>query len=155
MSNMVFGAGQRKWPNGQVAAGRARVHGGYMADPSSSAVQASAPAVTVWYDGACPLCTREIALMRRLDRRARIQFVDVADPSSSCPLDRSELLARFHAEEQGRMLSGAAAFAAMWRAIPVLRPLGLLARFGPVERLLERLYVHFLRWRPALQRRLR
>jgi len=126
-----------------------------MADPSSSAVQASAPAVTVWYDGACPLCTREIALIRRLDRRARIQFVDVADLSSSCPLDRSELLARFHAEEQGQMLSGAAAFAAMWRAIPVLRPLGLLARLGPVERLLERLYVHFLRWRPALQRRLR
>ena len=22
----------------------------------------------VWYDGACPLCTREIELMRRLDR---------------------------------------------------------------------------------------
>jgi predicted DCC family thiol-disulfide oxidoreductase YuxK len=155
MSNMVFGAGERQWPNGQVAVEPGRVHGGPMADLSSSAVDASAPAVTVWYDGACPLCTREIALMRRLDRKARIRFVDVADPSSSCPLDRSELLARFHAEERGRMLSGAAAFAAMWRAIPLLRPLGLLARLGLVERLLERLYMHFLRWRPALQRRLR
>ena len=155
MSNMVFGTGKGRWPNGQVVAGRHRVHGRRMADPSSSAVQAIAPAVTVWYDGACPLCTREIALMRRLDSRARIRFVDVAEPSSICPLDRSALLARFHAEEQGRMLSGAAAFAAMWRAIPVLRPLGLLARLGPVERLLERLYMHFLRWRPALQRRLR
>lgn len=153
MNNMVFRAGKRRWPNGQVAAEAVRVHGGYMADPKSSAVDASAPAVTVWYDGACPLCTREIALMRRLDRKTRIRFVDVADPSSSCPLDRGELLARFHAEEQGRMLSGAAAFAAMWRAIPVLRPIGLLARYRPVERLLERLYLHFLRWRPALQRR--
>lgn len=154
MSNMVFGAGERRWPNGQVAAEAGRVHGGGMADSSSSAVDASAPAVIVWYDGACPLCTREIALMRRLDRKARIHFVDVADPSSSCPLDRSDLLARFHAEEQGRMLSGAAAFAAMWRAIPLLRPLGLLARLRSVERMLERLYGHFLRWRPALQRRL-
>ncbi len=154
MSNMVFGAGERRWPNGQVAAEAGRVHGGGMADSSSSAVDASAPAVTVWYDGACPLCTREIALMRRLDRKARIRFVDVADPSSSCPLDRSDLLARFHAEEQGRMLSGAAAFAAMWRAIPLLRPLGVLARLRPVERMLERLYGHFLRWRPALERRL-
>jgi predicted DCC family thiol-disulfide oxidoreductase YuxK len=154
MSNMVFRTGERRWPNGQVADGRHSVHGGRMADPSRSAVQASAPAVTVWFDGACPLCTREMALMRRLDRRARIRFVDVADPSTSCPIDRSELLARFHAEEQGRVLSGAAAFAAMWRAIPVLRPIGLLARLGPVERLLERMYIHFLRWRPALQRRL-
>ena len=34
----------------------------------------SAP-VKVWYDGACPLCLREIALMRRLDRRGRISFI--------------------------------------------------------------------------------
>ena len=53
------------------------------------------------------------------------------------------------------MLSGAAAFAAMWRAIPVLRPLGLAARNALVLRGLERLYVAFLRVRPALTRRLR
>ena len=35
------------------------------------------------------------------------------------------------------MLSGAAAFAAMWRAIPVLRPLGLLARGQLVDELIE------------------
>jgi predicted DCC family thiol-disulfide oxidoreductase YuxK len=62
------------------------------------------------------------------------------------------LLARFHAEEDGRMLSGAAAFAAMWRAIPVLRPLGLVARNGLVLALLERAYRAFLKIRPALQR---
>ncbi len=28
--------------------------------------------VTVWHDGACPLCQREIALMRRLDKRGAI-----------------------------------------------------------------------------------
>lgn len=107
----------------------------------------------VWYDGACPLCLREIALMRRLDRRGRITFVDVAEGADpSCPVDRSELLARFHAEEEGRILSGAAAFAAMWRAIPVLRPLGLLARNRAVLRLLEAAYGRFLRVRPRLQR---
>ncbi|MFN7323540.1 MAG: DCC1-like thiol-disulfide oxidoreductase family protein, partial [Sphingomonadales bacterium] len=35
--------------------------------------------MTVWVDGGCPLCRREIALMRRLDRLGRIDFVDVAD----------------------------------------------------------------------------
>lgn len=112
--------------------------------------------LTVWYDGGCPLCTREIALMRRLDRRGRLRFVDVSDDTSSCPLDRGDLLARFHVSDaQGRFYSGAAAFAAMWRAIPLLRPLGLLALLPGMTWALERLYRAFLRVRPTLQRWMR
>jgi predicted DCC family thiol-disulfide oxidoreductase YuxK len=109
--------------------------------------------LTVWHDGSCPLCRREIALMRRLDRGGTIRFVDatLAD-GAACPIDRADLLARFHAMEGGRMLSGAAAFAAMWRAVPLLRPLGLAARSPLVLAVLERLYGGFLRMRPALQR---
>ena len=110
--------------------------------------------VTVWHDGGCPLCAREIALMRRLDRAGRIRFVDAADPAAACPLDRALLLERFHALEDGVLHSGAAAFAAMWRAIPLLRPLGLAARWRPLERLLEAAYRRFLGWRPWLQARL-
>ena len=109
----------------------------------------------VWFDGDCPLCRREIAVMRRLDRRGAIIFTDVTDGRDDCPIDRAALLARFHAREGGVMLSGAAAFAAMWRAIPVLRPLGLVARNATVLRLLERLYLAFLRIRPVLVRGLR
>ena len=109
--------------------------------------------VKVWYDGACPLCLREIALMRRLDRRGRIAFIDVAAGSDpSCPVDRAQLLARFHAEENGVVHSGAAAFAAMWRAIPLLRPLGLAARNRTMLRVLEAAYLKFLKVRPRLQR---
>jgi predicted DCC family thiol-disulfide oxidoreductase YuxK len=106
----------------------------------------------VWHDGACPLCQREIALMRRLDRRGAIRFIDAAGDDASCPIDRTALLARFHAREDGRLLSGAAAFAAMWRAIPLLSPLGLAARNGYVLAVLERIYIAFLRARPMLQR---
>ncbi len=110
----------------------------------------------VWHDGACPLCQREIAMMRRLDRRKAIDFVDAANADElACPVDRSDLLARFHAQEGERLLNGAAAFAAMWRAIPVLRPLGLAARIPIVLALLERLYVAFLKARPLLQRLIR
>lgn len=109
--------------------------------------------LTIWYDGGCPLCRREIALMRRLDRKQAITFVDAADSyDGSCPIDRAALLSRFHARENGVMLSGAAAFAAMWRAIPLLRPVGLLARSPFVLAMLERAYRQFLRIRPRLQR---
>jgi predicted DCC family thiol-disulfide oxidoreductase YuxK len=109
--------------------------------------------VKVWYDGACPLCMREIALMRRLDRRGSITFIDVAERADpSCPVDRTVLLARFHAAEDGVIHDGAAAFAAMWRAIPLLRPLGLLARNRAVLGMLEAAYLRFLKIRPRLQR---
>lgn len=109
--------------------------------------------LTVWYDGGCPLCTREIALMRRLDQRSRLRFVDVSDGSSSCPIARGDLLARFHVSDaQGRFYSGAAAFAAMWRAIPLLRPFGLIARNRVMLAALEVGYRLFLRGRPRLQR---
>lgn len=109
----------------------------------------------VWFDGDCPLCRREIALMRRLDRRRAIRFIDVAAGDGACPIDRAELLARFHACEDGRLVSGAEAFAAMWRAIPVLRPLGLMARNRMVLGVMERLYLAFLKVRPRLQAWLR
>ena len=109
--------------------------------------------ITVWHDGDCPLCRAEIAFMRRLDRRGAIHFVDATTSGAdACPIDRRALLARFHASEDGELLSGAAAFAAMWRAIPLLRPVGLLARSPTVLRALEAAYLGFLRIRPALQR---
>jgi predicted DCC family thiol-disulfide oxidoreductase YuxK len=108
--------------------------------------------ITVWFDGGCELCKREISVMRWLDKKQAISFIDVTAKDSVCPLKPSELLARFHAQENGVMLSGAAAFAAMWRAIPVLRPLGLAARNQHILAFLERVYIFFLRHRPKLQR---
>ena len=108
--------------------------------------------VIVWYDGACPMCMREIALMRRLDVRRSIDFLDIAPADAVCPLDRQLMLARFHASEDGVIQSGAAAFAAMWRAIPFLKPLGFIARNRLVLGLLERLYTRFLIIRPRLQK---
>jgi len=91
--------------------------------------------------------------MQRLDTAAAINFVDVTDGGDpNCPLDNAQLLARFHAEEEGVILSGAAAFAAMWRAIPRLRWLGVIARNRLVLMVLERLYLVFLKIRPALQK---
>lgn len=89
--------------------------------------------------------------MRRPDRRGAIRFVD-ATGDAVCPTDRAALLARFHASEDGRILDGAAAFAAMWRAIPLLRPLGELARISFVLTMLEHAYTGFLRVRLTLQR---
>ena len=107
--------------------------------------------VTVWYDGDCPLCRNEIAILRSLDRAGRIAFVDLS-VGLPCPIDRMAMKMRFHAQEPaGPLLSGAEAFAAMWRAVTPLAPFGRMARAPRLLKLLEALYVRFLKVRPVLQ----
>ena len=93
--------------------------------------------------------------MRRLDRNQAISFVDVESGAGGCPVNSSEFLLRFHAMENGRLVSGAEAFAAMWRAIPMLRPLGVFARNRILLAILERAYLRFLTIRPRLSAWLR
>jgi predicted DCC family thiol-disulfide oxidoreductase YuxK len=108
--------------------------------------------VTVWFDSQCPLCTKEIGLMRRLDWHGRVNFIDIY-AATDCPLDPAQLLERLHAQEVGQpLVDGAAAFAVLWRHLPLLKPLGVLARLPFVLSILERAYVAFLRIRPRLQK---
>lgn len=108
--------------------------------------------ITVWFNSACPLCVREIRLMQALDWRSAIDFVDIRAAQAACPIDPALLLARFHAQDQaGALVSGAEAFAMMWRQIPLLWPLGQIARVPAVLSLLECGYLHFLVWRQQRQ----
>ena len=69
---------------------------------------------TVYFDGACPLCSREIATYRRMDGADRLRWVDITKvPAQELggDLTREQALARFHVrDEQGRLVSGAAGF---------------------------------------------
>lgn len=107
--------------------------------------------VQVYWDKGCPLCTREINLMKRLDSHHRIEFIPVS--SDTCPTNQKALLERFHAREDGVLCSGAAAFAVMWRQLPQpqLNWLGHRARNPAVLWVLERMYRSFLVVRPSLQ----
>lgn len=119
--------------------------------------------VKVWWDAGCPLCQREINFLKQLDKDHRIEFEaldkstpdEVAVEGEPCPRLKSELLARFHAKEgDGPIVSGAKAFAIMWRQVPQkqLRWLGERARNPSVLWMLERAYRSFLIVRPGLQR---
>lgn len=114
-----------------------------------------APRLTVFHDGACPLCQREIAALRAVDTRGRLGFVDVSAPQSApfCPLPQARLLARFHVQlADGQMLDGGRAFTEAWGLATGLAPLVWLGRFAPSRWALDRLYDLFLRVRPYLQR---
>ncbi len=116
---------------------------------------AEAQPLTVLYDGACPLCRREIGLYRGLQPTSPVCFADVNDSTLPLPpgTTRELLLARFHVRgRDGRLLSGAAAFLALWAALPGWRWLARAGRLPGATWAMERAYRLFLRWRPALQR---
>ena len=118
-------------------------------------LDAAAPPLTVLYDGACPLCRREIGLYRGLRTNAPVCYADVSDPASPLPsgTTREQLLARFHVRRSdGRLLSGAQAFLALWAALPGWRWLALVGRAPGAAWTMERVYRLFLRVRPMLQR---
>jgi len=116
---------------------------------------ASGPALTVLYDGACPLCRREIGIYRGLQSSTPVCFADVSDAAQPVPpgSTREQLMARFHVRDtDGRLLSGAQAFLALWAALPGWRWLARVGRLPGAAWAMERAYLRFLRVRPALQR---
>jgi len=117
----------------------------------------AAPATTVYFDGSCPLCRREIDLYKRLDKGGRIQWHDVSANAPDCAdLSREQAMARFHVQdEQGQLLSGARAFVAVWGYLPGWRHLARFAHLPGVTPLLELGYRLFLPIRPWLQKGLR
>jgi 3-demethoxyubiquinol 3-hydroxylase len=130
-------------------------------EPVNEAAQAaekSALPLTVLYDGACPLCRREIGIYRGLQPLRPdlpVCFADVSDAALLLPpgTTREQLLARFHVRGHGgELLSGAQAFLALWAALPGWRWLALVGRLPGAAWVMERGYRLFLRWRPTLQR---
>jgi len=115
------------------------------------------PTFTVYFDGACPVCRREIAHYRRQHGAEAIAWVDASNCAEAAlgpGVDRAAALSRFHVREaDGTLTSGAAAFVAIWRRLPAFAWLATLASFRPVLAVLDAGYGLFLRvrpwWRPA------
>lgn len=109
--------------------------------------------LTVYHDGGCPLCAAEIAHYRKAHGAQALRFIDVSDPAAEPgdDLAREALLARFHVRDaEGRLRSGAAAFATLWRSLPGWRWLGRIVGARPVLPIAEAVYRAFLPLRPRL-----
>jgi predicted DCC family thiol-disulfide oxidoreductase YuxK len=122
---------------------------------TESAAQSTADAAgacEVFFDGACPLCRAEIGFYQRSGSDAA--FVDVSDEGDvPDEITREQALGRFHVRKaDGTLVSGAAAFAELWKATPGWRWLGHIGALPPFVWIGEGLYRVFLIFRPSLQR---
>ena len=113
------------------------------------------PRLTVYYDGGCPICAREIGMYRACRGADRIAWVDadaVCGDTVAPGLPRDDALGRFHViDRSGRTFSGGAAFSALWRALPAFSMLGRVLSYWPFSIMLEGIYCLFLILRPRLK----
>jgi len=112
--------------------------------------------LTVFYDGSCPLCRREIGFYRDKRGADRIDWVDVSAVDGgevATGLSCGQAMARFHVMTAGgRLVDGGAAFAHLWAVLPAFRWAGRFFLLPGPRHLLDLAYDLFLPVRPRLQR---
>ena len=112
------------------------------------------------YDGACPFCSREAALLKRADAAGHVRFVDISQPAfdpAAYGLTRADVDAQLHFfDGEGRLYRAMDAVRAAYRAAgvgwrmawtgaPLIRPV-----FDRLYRVFAR---NRLRWGAWLARR--
>lgn len=108
--------------------------------------------LTIYYDGGCPLCRREIGFYRQLEGAQRCQWQDISagtDDTLDADLTRADALAVFHVRDaQGRLHRGADAFALLLSQFPTTRWLGRALSWRLLRPLAALGYRLFLYLRP-------
>ncbi len=107
--------------------------------------------ITVFYDGACGLCAREIAHYQRIAPAGVFSWVDITkapEPFTAKGYAVSDGLMALHVEDDaGKMHIAVAAFIIIWQRLPHWHLLARLAKLPLVLSLASWLYRHFARWR--------
>lgn len=77
--------------------------------------------IEVFYDGQCPLCTREMTFLRRRDKKWRVRFTDISAPefdATSFGIGWSDFMARIHGRlPDGRWVEGMEVFRRVYKAV--------------------------------------
>lgn len=99
--------------------------------------------VEVFFDGECPLCRREIAMLARWDRRSKIRFTDIAAASFQAGRvgkTQDQLMARIHGRlPDGTWIEGVEVFRRLYTAVG-MGPLVALSRWPGIAQLLNLSY---------------
>lgn len=107
---------------------------------------------TLYFDGACPVCAREVAMYRSQPGAEAVEWVDItrSQPVDLGPgLSPAMAMERLHLRRpDGSLVSGAEAFTELWKSLPRWSWLGRLMGSGVALRLLEAGYRGFLAVRP-------
>jgi predicted DCC family thiol-disulfide oxidoreductase YuxK len=116
--------------------------------------------LTIFYDGSCIVCAREIEHYLRKDHGGRLVAVDISRPDfdpAPFQIALADFMHQLHAIDQdGRIYRGVDSFWAIWQAFPASTIYGLMGRIiqlALVNRLARIGYWLFARIRRYLPKR--
>ena len=111
--------------------------------------------IKVFYDGACPLCRREIKMYQKMSTINPINWINIAENSMKnelCGLTINDLKKRLHVLKNEKLVfTGGAAFSEIWLNMTRLRWIGKIFKIKPFNFIIEYVYCFFLLVRPSLQ----
>ena len=115
--------------------------------------------LTVYFDGLCPLCSREIDYYRTKAGADNVSWVDITSVGFDARaegLDPDRVHAVFHVKTTtGTIVAGVEAFIEIWKVIPALNTWARLSELPGVKPAMRLGYTVFARIRPYLPRRKR
>lgn len=113
--------------------------------------------ITVFYDGLCQLCSREISHYKKMSGADNISFVDITSAGFDAAaegLDPIKVHQSLHVKDrQGRTFVGVDAFIQIWSQLTKLKKVVPVASFWPVKKILDSGYYLFAKVRPLLPRK--
>ena len=109
--------------------------------------------IEAFFDGDCPLCAREIAMLRRWDRAGKIRFTDISAPDfdpTSTGVSFDTLMARMHGRlPDGTLIEGVEVFRRLYCAVGFRRSVAI-SRWPIVRHALDLAYTFFAKRRLSL-----
>ena len=109
--------------------------------------------VTVYYDGKCGLCRKEISHYKKIATEGQFIWSDIAHDAahlSQLGVSQMDALRRLHATDRnGKLHIGVDAFILIWGQLPTWRPLAILVGLPVVRYIAAMLYNRFADYRFA------
>ena len=107
--------------------------------------------ITVFYDGACGLCAREIKYYQKIAPAGRFSWVDISADASTLEVQgitQEEGLKNLHVQDDaGTLHKGVEAFICIWRGLPYFKALAFVAGLPVIKQVLKLGYRGFAHWR--------
>lgn len=113
--------------------------------------------LTIFYDGACHLCSKEIDHYKKIDTTNKILYLDIAKKSfafNDYDMDEKIMKKYFHVRDANlKVHSGVDAFYLIWKELGTFTILQRLYEFKPTQKVMKFFYYLFAQIRPLLPKK--
>lgn len=112
--------------------------------------------LTVFFDGACVLCSKEIEIYQKKDSAKKVRWIDISQPTFRAEdfgVDPVRIHVEMTAKRGEQIYEGVDSFIEIWKEVPGFSWAARLAQLSPIHLGLRMGYAVFVKIRPYLPRK--